>query len=81
MTLRRALGDHVRRVHEQVEHLLDCEDGFIVLVDADGAISYMHGFGASPCQLELLATTIERTICDVLRGAAHGSEDTEEDIS
>jgi len=67
VTLRRALGDHVRRLHAQVEDLLDREDGFIVLVDADRAISYMQGFGASPCQLELLAAEIERTIRHVLR--------------
>jgi hypothetical protein len=54
MSLRRMLGADADRVHEQVDALLDSADGVIVLVDRSRAISYAHGFGVSPCQLELL---------------------------
>jgi hypothetical protein len=65
MSLRKLLGVHADRVHEQVDALLDSEDAIIVLVDGSRAISYAHGFGTSPSQLELLALEIERRVRSV----------------
>lgn len=48
MSLRRMLGADAERVHEQVDALLDSEDGVIALIDRSRAISYAHGFGISP---------------------------------
>lgn len=62
MTLRKALGPDVRRVHELVDRLLDSEDGLIVLVDGERVVSFGEGFGLSPCHHELVALEIERTI-------------------
>lgn len=62
MSLREMLGADADRVHEQVDALLDSEDGLIVLVDGSRAISYAQGFGISPCQLELLMVEIERAV-------------------
>jgi len=42
--------------------LPDTEDAMIVLVDDARAISYAHGFGLSPSQLELLALEVERAV-------------------
>ena len=65
MSLRRTLGATVPRVHEQVESLLDSEDAMLILVGDSRAVSYMHGFGLSSDQLELLALEIERTVRSV----------------
>ena len=65
MSLRKMLGPDVDRVHEHVDALLDSEDAMIVLVDGSRAISYAHGFGTSPSQLELLAIEIERAVRSV----------------
>jgi hypothetical protein len=65
MSLRTMLGADTDRVHEQVDALLDSEDGVIVLIDRSRAISYAHGFGISPCQLESLMVDIERTVRNV----------------
>ncbi len=62
MTLRQTLSGDAYRVHELVDQLLDSEDSLIVLVDRRRAISYAEGFGLSPCQLELVANEIERTV-------------------
>jgi hypothetical protein len=62
MSLRKTLGADADRVHEQLDGLLDSEDGMIILVDGSRAISYAHGFGISPCQLELLMVEIERAV-------------------
>jgi hypothetical protein len=62
MSLRNMLGADAGRVHEQLDTLLDGEDAMIVLVDGSRAISYAHGFGTSPSQLELLALEIERAV-------------------
>ena len=66
MTLRRVLGDDVRRVHEQLDDLLDREDGLIVFFDRDRMVSYAQGFGLSGCQIELLTVEIERAVRDVV---------------
>ena len=51
---RNTLGDDERRVHQQVDDLLNREEALIVLVDGDRTVSYSQGFGVSACQLELL---------------------------
>ena len=66
MTLRSVLGDDVRRVHEQIDDLLDREDGLIVFFDRDRMVSYAQGFGLSGCQIELLTVEIERAVRDVV---------------
>jgi hypothetical protein len=62
MALREVLGDDVRVVHEHVDNLLDSEDALMVFIDGDRAVSYGHGFAASPSQLEFLALEIERAV-------------------
>jgi hypothetical protein len=66
MTLRESLGDHVQRVYEQVDALLDREDGLLVLFDGDRMVSYTQGFVVSPCQLELLSVELERVVVNVV---------------
>ena len=68
MTLRKEIGDDGRRVHQQVDDALDREDAFIVLFDGDRMVSYSVGFGASPCQLELLTAEIERSVRNIIGG-------------
>ena len=68
MTLRKEIGDDGRRVHQQVDDALDREDAFIVLFDGDRMVSYSAGFGASPCQLELLTAEIERSVRNIIGG-------------
>jgi hypothetical protein len=65
VTLRQALGNDARRVHELVDTLLDSEDSLIVLIDHRRAISFAEGFGFSPCQLELVTAEIERGVRDL----------------
>jgi len=67
MSPRDGLGTAVAQVHERVDSLLDSEDAMIVLVDDARAISYAHGFGLSPSQLELLALEVERNRGSVKR--------------
>jgi hypothetical protein len=55
MTLRESLGGDVKRIYEQIDALLDREDGLLLLFDGDRMVSYTQGFGVSPCQLELLS--------------------------
>jgi hypothetical protein len=62
VTLRHTLGTHANRVHEQLDAVLDCEDGIIILVSPRQATSYCLGFGLSGCQLELLTIQFERAI-------------------
>jgi hypothetical protein len=59
------LGADADRVHEQVDALLDSEDAMIVLIDGSRTISYAHGFGISPSQLEFLALEIEKAVRSV----------------
>jgi hypothetical protein len=65
MSLRTMLGVDIDRVHEQVDALLDSEDGMIVLIDGSRAVSYADGFGISPYQLESLMVDIERAVRDL----------------
>ena len=62
MTLRELLGTDVERVYEQVDALLDREDGLLVLFDGSRMVSYTQGFEVSPCQLELLSVELERAV-------------------
>jgi hypothetical protein len=48
--------------------LLDSEDAFVVSFDGRRTVSYVHEFAASPCQLELLSTEIERLVRRVVGG-------------
>ena len=70
MTLRESLGADVRRIYEQVDALLDREDGLLVLFDGTRMLSYTHGFGISPCQLELMSVELERAIRSISGGQA-----------
>jgi hypothetical protein len=58
--LRQLLGQDARRVHEQVDALLDSDDAIIVLFDGQRVVNYAAGFALSGSQLELLAVDIER---------------------
>jgi hypothetical protein len=49
-------------VHALVEELLDSEDVVVLLFDGRRAVSYLCGFGLSPCQHELLAVEIEQLV-------------------
>jgi hypothetical protein len=70
MTLRESLGADVRRVYEQIETLLDREDGLLVLFDGARMVSYTQGFAVSPSQLELLSIDLERAVRNVGGGRA-----------
>jgi hypothetical protein len=60
-------ADRVRRL---VETWLCSDDAVMVLIDRTRAISYMRGFGLSPCQLELLGVQIEENVRVLLTDAA-----------
>src|SRR5688500_10299438 len=62
MTLRESLGGDVQRIYEQVEALLDREDGVLALFDGGRVVTYAQGFGVSASQLELLGVQIERAL-------------------
>ena len=68
MTLRGMLGSDVHRIQEQIDDLLDREDGLIVLFDGSRMVNYSQGFGVSPCELELLTVDIERAVRNVIGG-------------
>jgi hypothetical protein len=68
MTLRGVFGGDVQHIQEQIDDLLDREDGLIVLFDESRMVSYAQGFGVSSCQLELLTFEIERAIRNVIGG-------------
>ena len=68
MSLRKAFGGDVARIHELVDQLLDSPDGVLVLIDAQRTVSYGEGFGLSACQLELMAIEFERTLARVRTG-------------
>lgn len=66
MTLRESLGGDARRVYEQIDTLLDSQDGLLLLFDGGRMVSYAQGFGASPCQLELLSVELERAVRNIV---------------
>jgi len=75
MTLRQSLRGDVRRVYEQVDALLDREDGLLVLFDGVRMVTYTTGFGVSPCQLELLSLELERAVRNIGGGPSTGIDD------
>jgi hypothetical protein len=79
VTLRRVLGDDVRRVHEQIDDLLDREDGLIVFFDRGRMVSYAPGFGLSGCQIALLTVEIERAVRGRRRRGANNQQEEEEE--
>lgn len=68
MTLRESLGEDVRRIHEQVDALLDKEDGILALFDGSRVVSYAQGFGVSASQLELFGVELERALRSAVGG-------------
>ena len=66
MTLRESLGGEAQQIYDQVDALLDSEDGLVVLFDGGRLVSYTQGFGVSPCQLELLSVELERAVRKVV---------------
>lgn len=56
----------MQRIYDQVDALLDSEDGLLVLCDGNRMVSYTQGFGVSPCQLELLGVELERVVRNVV---------------
>jgi len=66
MTLRESLGCDVRHLYEQVEALLDREDGIVALFDGGRVVTYAQGFGASASQLEFLGVELERALRNVV---------------
>ena len=75
MTLREVLGDDVRRIHEQVDALLDREDAILALFNGDRVVSYALGFGVSASQLEFLSVDLERALNNLVgRRPTNGKE-------
>ena len=66
MTLRESLGGDVRRIYEQLDALLDREDGIVALFDGGRVVTYAQGFGASASQLEFLGVELERALRHVV---------------
>ncbi len=62
MSLRKALGGMSQTVHARLDEVLDSEDVVILLADGRGMTTYLHGFGASGCQLEMLAAEVEAAV-------------------
>ena len=62
MTLRESLGGDAQRIHEQVDALLDRQDGVLILFDGNRVVTYGQGFGISASQLELLSVELERAL-------------------
>jgi hypothetical protein len=74
MTLRQTLGADIHRVYEQLEALLDKEDGVVTFFDGERVVTYTQGFALSASQLELLGVELERTLRNgVGRQAAGGA--------
>ena len=73
MSIRQALGGDAERLHAVLDELLDSEDAVLVLFDGRRAVNYVNGFGLSPCQLELMAVEIERTVRTAGAGPASGA--------
>jgi hypothetical protein len=62
MTLRESLGEDVQRIYEQVDALLDKEDGILAFFDGHRVITYGQGFGISASQLEFISVEFERAL-------------------
>jgi hypothetical protein len=70
MTLRDVLGADVQRIHDQVDALLDREDGVVALFDGSRVLTYANGFGVSASQLEFLGVELERALHNVVGRSA-----------
>jgi hypothetical protein len=83
VSLRQLLGEDARRVHEQVDEVLDSDDALIVLFDGERAVNYAAGFALSGSQLELLAVDIERLARGVTgaRARRKGKDTRDKDTS
>lgn len=68
MTLRESLGADVERIYEQVEALLDREDGVLALFGGGRVVTYAQGFGVSASQLEFLGVELERALHNTIGG-------------
>jgi hypothetical protein len=85
MTIREVLGADVNRVYEQVDDLLDREDGLLMFFDGDRMVSYTQGFGVSPSQFELLSVELEQAVRGVVgaqrttRSKERRSRETQDD--
>lgn len=62
MTLRDVLDGRDPDVHSRLDEVLDSEDAVIVLADGRGITTYMHGFAASGCQLEMVASDVDAVL-------------------
>ncbi len=57
------------RMQRLMEACLAGDDAVVVLIDRTRAISFMRGFGLSPCQMELLGVQIEENVRGLLTDA------------
>jgi hypothetical protein len=62
MTLRDVLDGLDPDVHARLDQVLDSEDAVVVLADARGITTYVHGFAASGCQLEMVASDVDAVV-------------------
>ena len=62
VSLRQARGRDAERLHKLLDELLDQQDVALLLFDGHRTVSYIDGFGLSPCHVELLALEIERVV-------------------
>lgn len=62
MTLRDVLDGRDPDVHSRLDEVLDSEDAVIVLADSRGITTFMHGFAASGCQLEMVASDVDAVL-------------------
>lgn len=62
VSLRQALGGNAERLHKLLDELLDRQDIALLLFDGHRAVSFIDGFGLSPCHVELAALEIERVV-------------------
>ncbi len=70
-----AAAGETERVRVLMDAWLRSDDAVVVLIDRTRAISYMRGFGLSPCQLELLGVQIEKNVRVLLTDAAPAADD------
>ena len=70
-------GGDDHRVRTLVDACLGSDDSIVVLIDRTRAISFMKGFGQSPCQLELLGTQVERFVRQLLADATSANHQQE----
>jgi hypothetical protein len=62
MTLRALLDGLDPDVHARLDEVLDSEDAVIVLADGRAITTFVHGFAASGCQLEMAASDVDAVV-------------------